>query len=497
MRSLVLGILLLCLFGLVQSLSSSGSRLLVVTEDAAQDKLKYSKFWKDLEERGYKLSFQSPKSDPYLFTHGQRNYDHLVLLPSKLKALGPALSAQILLDFVKDEGNVLLALSSNVPTPTPITSVLLELDIHLPADRDALVVDHFSYDRSSADEKHDVLLVPPPRPLRNDVKNFLKLDDPSTPLAVPRAVGQTLGNASPLLASVLSATDTAYSYNPKDEADVVEDPFAVGSQLSLITAMQGRNAARFTVIGSAEMLEDTWFDASVLPAGGGKKSKTGNQEFAKKLLEWTFKEVGVLKLGRVQHYEVPPPPRIAPFYFNETKSPTVKDIQLNPKIYRIRNDARFSVELSEYVHDRWIPYRIPPNDALQLEFTMLSPYQRLNLTPSDPTSRKKHDLSPSTDSAVYTTAFRLPDQHGIFSFHLNYKRPFLTPIIHKQHVTVRHFAHDEWPRSYAISGAYVWILGLAVTLVGWVWFVAIWLYSEEVELDHAGRVIRRGVKKTQ
>ena len=238
---------------------------------------------------------------------------------------------------------MLLALSSNVQIPVSITSVLLELDIHLPVDRDALVVDHFSYDSSSANEKHDVLLVPPPRPLRDDVKNFLKIDDSSLPLAVPRAVGQTLGNASPLLASVLSAPDAAYSYNPKDEADVVEDPFAVGSQLSLVTAMQGRNAARFAVVGSAEMLEDTWFDASVTPAAGGKKSKTGNQDFAKKLTQWTFKEVGVLKLGRVQHYEIPGPSRIAPFYFNETMGPTQKGIELNPKIYRIKNDAVRSI----------------------------------------------------------------------------------------------------------------------------------------------------------
>ena len=48
MRSLVLGILLTCLFGLAQSLSSAGSRLLVVTENAPEDKQKYSKFWEEL-----------------------------------------------------------------------------------------------------------------------------------------------------------------------------------------------------------------------------------------------------------------------------------------------------------------------------------------------------------------------------------------------------------------------------------------------------------------
>ena len=47
MRSL-LSVLLLCFASIAAALSSSGSRLLVVLEDAAE-KSKYSKFWKQLE----------------------------------------------------------------------------------------------------------------------------------------------------------------------------------------------------------------------------------------------------------------------------------------------------------------------------------------------------------------------------------------------------------------------------------------------------------------
>jgi hypothetical protein len=45
---LFLSFLVLAFLGLVQALSSSGSRLLVVLEEAA-DKALYSKFWADLE----------------------------------------------------------------------------------------------------------------------------------------------------------------------------------------------------------------------------------------------------------------------------------------------------------------------------------------------------------------------------------------------------------------------------------------------------------------
>ena len=43
---------LLTLLGLVQALSSSGNRLLVVIEEAAE-KSKYSKFWTDLEGKAH------------------------------------------------------------------------------------------------------------------------------------------------------------------------------------------------------------------------------------------------------------------------------------------------------------------------------------------------------------------------------------------------------------------------------------------------------------
>jgi oligosaccharyltransferase complex subunit beta len=45
---LFLSILVLAFIGLAQALSSSGSRLLLVLEEAA-DKALYSKFWSDLE----------------------------------------------------------------------------------------------------------------------------------------------------------------------------------------------------------------------------------------------------------------------------------------------------------------------------------------------------------------------------------------------------------------------------------------------------------------
>ena len=124
------------------------------------------------------------------------------------------------------------------------------------------------------------------------------------------------------------------------------------------------------------------------------------------------------------------------------------------------------MELSQWEHDHWAPYVHPASDAVQLEFSMLTPFHRLPL----------QIISTTKNATVYGTSFRTPDQHGIFAFKVNYKRPFLTNIEERRQVTVRHFAHDEWPRSYVITAAWPWIAGLWSVIIGFVLFVVLWLY---------------------
>jgi oligosaccharyltransferase complex subunit beta len=236
------------------------------------------------------------------------------------------LTPKILLDYVNAGGNVLLGLSADSGTPSAISSLLLEFDIALSPDKNSYVVDHFNYDTVSAAEKHDVLLVNRPGQLRTDVTNFFGGEGV---LAIPKPVGQTLGNASPLLSSILKAPMTAYAYNPKEE-ESSEEPFATGTQLAIISAMQARNSARFTVLGSLEMLQDKWIDASV-KTPSGKSQKTVNKEFASQLTAWAFKEVGVLKVFSIQHHQI-----------ETSKKPSANTTavgEYNPEIYRIKNDV--------------------------------------------------------------------------------------------------------------------------------------------------------------
>jgi len=255
--------------------------------------------------------------------------------------LGPNLAPKTLLDFLNAHGNILLTLSGSSPVPSSLVSLLLELDIYLPSDRQGLVVDHFNYDTISSSDEHDVLVLPPPGHLRPDLSNPFQVrrsaggDGRSERratetgsgtdegvIAFPNGMGQTLGGGS-LLSPILRGAATSYSYNPKEQTETVDDLFASGAQLALISALQARNSARFTVLGSADMLSDKWFDAEVKKIGEKDSVKTLNREFAKAVAGWTFQETGVLRVNRVEHQ------------LNEEGLRNVT----NPKIYRIKNDV--------------------------------------------------------------------------------------------------------------------------------------------------------------
>lgn len=307
-------------------------------------------------------SRSSPAKD--LIVRTTANTPPSPLLPLLLTTgLGPNLTPNILVDFLNANGNILVALSSGVATPTSLVSLLAELDIQLPAERTGLVVDHFNYDVLSAPDTHDVLVLPAPGPIRPDVKDFFSpgAGDSAAVLAFPRGVGAALG-AGPLLTPILRAPRTAYSYNPKEQADAVDEVFAAGRQLSLVTAFQARNSARLVLVGSAEMLQDQWFDAEVVKAGAGEqqqaKAKTFNREFAKRVSGWAFNEIGVLRVNSIEHH------------LDEPDSSAVAAAnQSNPKIYRIKNHV-----VSFIPHPPPTPLRSARLDCPVCSFPQVSKY---------------------------------------------------------------------------------------------------------------------------
>ncbi|RDA88389.1 hypothetical protein CP532_5577 [Ophiocordyceps camponoti-leonardi (nom. inval.)] len=451
----------------VTALSTAGNRLLVVM-DQISDRDAYTIFFGDLESRGFEITYETPRSEGLRLSHlGERTYDHIIFLPAKVKgwwlqkafhyliyhvdpvlntALGPNLTPKHLVEFVKAGGNMVIAMASMVPTSSSLISFLAEFEVTLPAERTGLVVDHFNYDSLSAPEAHDVLVLDAPS-IMPEVTDILAM--PGSALAMPRTSGHIIGQ-SPLLTPLLRGPSTAYSYNPKlhPEGLDADDFFAAGPSLALVTAVQARNSARIVIVGSAEMLENKWMEAKVAHVDK-KPVKAANREFAKRLTGWAFQEIGVLRVNGIEHH-------------------LQGSEEMDPQIYCIKNDVTFSISMSQYSWDKWVPFQVPKDDKIQMEFSMLSPFVRLSLQRTKTTETE----------AVFSRDFELPDQHGIFNFRVNYKRQLLTYVDEKRTVSVRHIAHDEWPRSYDITAAWPWLTGLWSTVVAWLLFCALWLYSE-------------------
>lgn len=209
------------------------------------------------------------------------------------------MTAKLILDFLNAGGDILVALSSTNSVPTALNNALLELDIHIPTERTGLVVDHFNYDVASAADHHDVLLLQTPPQYKPGTKNYFAGGKDDV-IAFPRAIGHVLGDG-PQLTPIIKAPRTAYIYNEKEQKEVVDEVFAAGEQLDLVSVFQARNSARFTVVGSAEAFQDKWFDAKVQRPGDKTSVKTWNEQFARRITGWTFHEIGHLRVNSVEH----------------------------------------------------------------------------------------------------------------------------------------------------------------------------------------------------
>ncbi|KAJ6257536.1 hypothetical protein Dda_7321 [Drechslerella dactyloides] len=438
--------------------SVTGPRTLLVVEEETKEL--FQTLIGDLEARGFQLDIRSAKSESLnLFQHEERAYDNIVIFPTKLKGLGPNLQSSSFLNHATAGGNLLILLpsSSEGNIPSAITELAGQVDVFIPP-KGFSVVDHFD----TADEEHTTLLVDLPTFPDNTKNYFASGDDPSAKILY-KGAGLAIGN-SPLVQPILTAPRLAYSYDAKEASSYADDEsvFSAGQQLALVAGVQTRNSARITFVSGG----DIFADASFTKVAKTNKM-TANRAFAKDVTAWTFKETGVLNVDVVEHWGVEFGPNI-----------------INGDVYRIKSDVTFSIGLSEYKYDHFEPYTVPETDALQLEFTMLDPYYRIPLAPA---TTKLGLQGTYKNSTVYTTTFRTPDQHGVFTFAVNYKRPFLSNLLEKRAVTVRHFAHNEWTRSWGISGSWPWIGGIWVVVVGWIAFVGVWLWSKPVAPAAAGK----------
>ncbi|QLL33989.1 hypothetical protein HG536_0F03140 [Torulaspora globosa] len=228
---------------------------------------------------------------------------------------------------------------------------------------------------------------------------------------------------------VLPAPRTSLCYGKADNI------WAAGSQTYMVAAFQALNNGRVTWIGSTELLKDS--------------NSHANGHFVEELVKWTFKEKAVIKITGHGHSHI-----------------DGTSYELAP--YKIKDVIQYNIGLSQWNGEEWQPYEA---DDVQLELKMIDPYYRLNLVRG-----KKENIT-----RWYTTGdFRLPDHHGVFTFQVDYKRAGLTFVSVSDAKAIRHLAHDEYPRSWEITNAGVYLSGIFAVIFAWIIFVIFFVSTSKV-----------------
>lgn len=103
---------------------------------------------------------------------------------------------------------------------------------------------------------------------------------------------------------------------------------------------------------------------------------------------------------------------------------------------------------------------------------MLDPYITVPLLAQAPSSSSK-----TSNTTRYAAQLRAPDRHGVFSFHIDWKRAGWTYLTSRDTAPVRPFNHDEHPRF--LSAAWPYYAGAASMAVGFLGFSTLWLLVKD------------------
>lgn len=215
--------------------------------------------------------------------------------------------------------------------------------------------------------------------------------------------GHVLTGKNDLIKPLLVGKDTAYM----TEAKKLNDKAVLGSRVVLASYFQALNGARVVFASSSALFGNEFL-----------KKYEGNRDFAAKVAAWVFQESGVVRVKSSHHHRL-----------GEKKQ---------HGIYRIKDEMVYELQLEEKRGGNWEPYIAPD---VQFEAVMLDPYIRVNMTPTKSGSTLK-------------AHFKLPDQYGVFTFKVDYKRRGLSRVLAEETVQVRPFRHDQYPRFLLIARPY-------------------------------------------
>lgn len=464
MRVFVWLLTVACVAGTALAVSATGARVLAVVEDSASK----SAYLAGLEMSGYNVEVKSAAEldDVRLFSYGERRYDHVVMAAPRVKMFPETLTAQDLVSFLEEGGNMLVALSPRLSESWRDWAREFGLEF---GERGTQLVDHLRYDAALDAGDHTAVRVggaPGPLDAGGVVSNVGVFREETSQSADPlvfRGVAHWLG-ANPLAFPLLLPPASAYQSEVPDlhaarprkleplhampHVLTGADAHASETRASLASAVQLRaNSARIVFLGSDELLDDALY---------GDATRPQQRRFVDDVSAWAFQSRGVLEVVRASHRRVRADEADVRPPYEESDGET--------SMYRIKDTVEYELSLRMYANQKWGP--APRDLDLQLSAVMLDPYVTVPL-----------EGVRDGDATTYRGRLRLPDRHGVFTLRVVWRRPGWSYVVREDVVPVRPFNHDEYPRM--LSSSWPYVAGALSTMVGFVAFVALWLTMRE------------------
>lgn len=410
------------------------SKRLLVLLDTLGIRETHSTFFKSLKDRGFQITYKTADdSELALSKYNEYLYDHLILFSPNVAEFGGNVSTKAIVDFVDAGGNLLVAVNSQINDP--VKEIAGECGFEF-SDEGTYVIDHFN--TATGDDGRNTLIISEPE---NLIGNKLIVDNAKNGAPfLYRGVGINADPENPLILEILTASPSAYTYNPQES--ITEYPHSVGKNTLLISGIQARNNARAVFVGSLDFFSNEFFESAVQKSAAGSKrsDKSGNEQLSLALTQWVFKEKGVLRVSGIKHYRV-----------GEKSAPVA---------YTIKQNIVYSIQIEENVNGKWQPFQ---GNDVQLEFVRLDPFVRTTLT--------------AAKNGNFEAKFQIPDVYGIFKFVVDYKRVGYTYLFSSTQVSVRPLQHTEYDRF--IPAAFPYYASTFAMMAGVFLFSFIQLYHTD------------------
>ncbi|KAI0982615.1 hypothetical protein GJ496_006879 [Pomphorhynchus laevis] len=361
----------------VNSLGIQNDRVLVLL-DKESYKATHSSFFKFLQDSGFAVDYKiSDANDIALEKFKEYVYDHLVIFASATEEFGGFLNSKILTKFVDSGRNVMLALGN----------------------KNGQVIREFAADCGFIIDSDNARLNNG-NTIKLTKENLINIDVLTKDVSSLwySGGGVYYDAKNPLMIPIVSM-----------KASDEESPFTY-----LSVAVQAKNSARVTVLGSSDIFSDSFLSEA-----------NDNKKFADNMIKWTFQKAGRLRIASMHHHLV-----------NETDQPSS---------YTIRQHLYFEIKIEEYVNNKWQAFCV---DGMQLEFIRIDPFVRQNLQCND---------------GVHSVEFQIPDVHGVYKFHIDYVKPGYSRISISSLIPVKPLRHDEYERFIPSAlPYYITCLGMAI-----------------------------------